>query len=74
MTEPIVFACDPYLWEFLRGNVVTLGLILAILKSLAVAIPSVSDNKIFKLFQVVLAGLIGLRKPKATTSGKPLHP
>lgn len=66
---------DPILWNFLQGNVVTLGLVLAILKSLAVAIPAVSDNKIFKLFQVVLAGLIGLRKPKnGTVSGKPLHP
>jgi len=64
-----MIALDALLWDFLKGNIVTLGLALGILKSLAVAIPSVSDNKVFKLFEVVLKAVTGLRKKNSKPVG-----
>jgi len=56
-----MFSADPYVLEFIKGNFVSLSMLLALLKGLALLIPGVYDDKIVTLFQKVL----GMAGPEA---------
>lgn len=59
-----MIALDPILLEFIDGNAITMGIILAVLKGLATVTPGATDNKIIQLFTVVLQSLTGRNKGK----------
>ena len=54
-----MIACDPYIIQFVGGNVLALTMLLALLKGVAKLIPGVLDDKIVtllaKMFKLVPA-------------------
>jgi len=56
-----MFSADPYVLEFIKGNLLSLSMLLALLKGLAILTESVHDDKIVTLFQKVL----GMAGPEA---------
>ena len=57
--DPVVFSCDPYVVGFIKGNIVSLGMGLVMLKGIAKMTPTVYDDKIATL----LGRMVGLGKP-----------
>ena len=49
-----MFSADPYLIEFIRGNWLSLTMLLGLLKGIAKMTPGVHDDKIITLLQQVL--------------------
>ena len=49
-----MFSADPYVLEFIKGNWLSLSMLLALLKGLALLTPSVHDDKVVSLIQKVL--------------------
>ena len=49
-----MFSADPYIIQFVSGNVIALTLLLALLKGAAKLIPGVLDDKIVTLFAKML--------------------
>lgn len=49
-----MFSADPYVLEFIKGNLLSLSMFLALLKGLAVLTKSAHDDKIVTLFQRIL--------------------
>lgn len=49
-----MFSADPYVLEFIKGNLLSLSMLLALLKGLAVLTKSVYDDKIVTLLQRML--------------------
>jgi len=58
MIDPTIFSVDPYVLGFIKGNLVSLSMLLVLLKGLAVLTKSVHDDKIVTLLQTVL-GMAG---------------
>lgn len=54
-----MFSADPYVMEFIKGNWLSLSMLLALLKGLAVLTVSVHDDKVVTLLQRVF-GMAGL--------------
>ena len=48
-----MFSADPYVLDFIRGNFVSLGMVLALLKGVAKLTPGTHDDKIVTLLQRV---------------------
>lgn len=61
---------DPYLLDFLSGNTVTISLIFAILKSIAVSVKSVSDNKITTLIYNIINNISNINFVKYLCKNK----
>jgi len=51
MAPVTVFALDPYLTEFLKGNWQSLLLLFGILKGIAIMTPNTEDDKIVTMIQ-----------------------
>lgn len=60
-----MFSADPYIIEFVAGNIIALTLFLGLLKGIAKMIPGVLDDKIVTMLQ----GLFRL-VPKPVVKGK----
>ena len=60
--EVLTVAGDPYLLDFVKNNILCLVVLLSILKGLAVAIPGVEGNRVFKLIRVICSALVNVRK------------
>lgn len=68
MADPTIFSADPYVLEFIKGNLVSLSMLLALLKGLAVLTKSVHDDKVVTLLQRVL----GMGVPGPAGTAKPV--
>ena len=65
--DPIIM---PFLDEFLKGNILTIGLVLSILKYIAIRTKSVKDDKILSLI-TGLGGVIFGKKINGNGNNKP---
>lgn len=64
MTPDQIISFDPYVMAFIKNNVVTIGMFLAMLKAWAKATPSVLDDKIYTMLSSVLGSLLPGKKMK----------
>jgi len=64
-----MFALDPYIIQFVGGNVLALTLLLALLKGIAKLIPGVWDDKIVTLLAQTFK-LVPITKGKASNEKK----
>jgi len=67
--EPNIIAIDPYVVGFIKNNLVTITLFIALLKGFAVLTPGTTDDKVATLIGN-LFGMVKLKKkPSDTLSG-----
>ena len=62
-----IFSADPYVIEFVRGNIVSLGLVYVLLRGIARLTPSAVDDRIATLFGSLFGAAkkeISIDKPK----------